>query len=189
MFPESTGPVEATWFSGEIVPDDVTDPTDHSRVELLTLNQRPLEFVWFNLVVYRGKLLLEETVDLKDRVRHTRLTDHLHELFPRMEMAFFHEIHANLADPTPQLVYADWLEERGDPRGEWLRAEVQRVQKEGPRRAWTEKYDRWDIPSGFVPPEDTSWYWRRSAGIPELTPEDRDNRVLLEELRRIGGPN
>src|SRR5262245_8243718 len=32
MFPEHAGSVEATWFSGEIVPDDVVDPQDDSLV-------------------------------------------------------------------------------------------------------------------------------------------------------------
>src|SRR5262245_54378867 len=30
-------------------------------------------------------------------------------------------------DPGPQLVYADWLEERGDPRGEYLRCRCARA--------------------------------------------------------------
>src|SRR6185369_1172947 len=55
MFPGHTGSVEATWFSGEIVPDDVDNPEDHSLVELETLNDMPPRFHWFTLVVHRGK--------------------------------------------------------------------------------------------------------------------------------------
>jgi uncharacterized protein (TIGR02996 family) len=39
------------------------------------------------------------------------------------EAAFLASIQASPADNTPRLVYADWLEERGDPRGEFLRIE------------------------------------------------------------------
>jgi hypothetical protein len=64
MFPDHSGSVEATWFSGEIVPDDVVDPENQSLVDMYTLNKWPLQFEWFILVVHRGKLLLETAVDL-----------------------------------------------------------------------------------------------------------------------------
>ena len=37
------------------------------------------------------------------------------------EDAFLAAIAAAPADQAPRLVFADWLEERGDPRGAWLR--------------------------------------------------------------------
>jgi uncharacterized protein (TIGR02996 family) len=48
-------------------------------------------------------------------------------------------LQAILADPeddAPRLVYADWLEERGDPRGEFIRLQVQFADPalKGPRR-------------------------------------------------------
>jgi uncharacterized protein (TIGR02996 family) len=39
--------------------------------------------------------------------------------------AFIIAIRENPRDDTTRLVYADWLDERGDPRGEWIRIEVQ----------------------------------------------------------------
>ena len=48
------------------------------------------------------------------------------------EQAFVQAILANLTDDGPRLVYADWLEERGDPRGEFLR--IQTVLKRMPRK-------------------------------------------------------
>src|SRR5262249_56596893 len=60
MFPEHSGSVEATWFSGEVVPDDVVNPEDLAVVEMYALNDWPVQFLWFSLVVHRGKLLLEE---------------------------------------------------------------------------------------------------------------------------------
>jgi uncharacterized protein (TIGR02996 family) len=40
------------------------------------------------------------------------------------EQAFLATIRDSPADDTTRLVYADWLEERGDPRGEFLRTAV-----------------------------------------------------------------
>jgi len=42
-----------------------------------------------------------------------------------VEERFLAAIAANPGDREARLVYADWLEERGDPRGEYLRIEVQ----------------------------------------------------------------
>jgi uncharacterized protein (TIGR02996 family) len=46
------------------------------------------------------------------------------------EAAFLKAIEANPKDMATRLVYADWLEERGDSRGEFLRleAEAQRIE-------------------------------------------------------------
>src|SRR5205814_1998554 len=41
------------------------------------------------------------------------------------EEGFLLDIEDHPADDTARLVYADWLEERGDPRGRYLRAEVE----------------------------------------------------------------
>ena len=45
------------------------------------------------------------------------------------------------ADEAPRLVYADWLEERGDPRGAFLRAEAaaSRLPRDGPAFAAAER--------------------------------------------------
>jgi len=42
-----------------------------------------------------------------------------------MDDAFLAALAANFDDETTRLVYADWLDERGDPRGPFLRAEVE----------------------------------------------------------------
>ena len=41
-----------------------------------------------------------------------------------LEASFLADIRDHPDDDTPRLIYADWLEERGDPRGEFLRLEV-----------------------------------------------------------------
>jgi uncharacterized protein (TIGR02996 family) len=47
------------------------------------------------------------------------------------ESAFIEAILASPADEACRLVYADWLEERGDPRGGYLRAEVEQFRTQG----------------------------------------------------------
>src|SRR5579884_4103642 len=44
------------------------------------------------------------------------------------ENAFLQAILENPADDTARLVYADWLEERGDPRGEFIRVQCELAQ-------------------------------------------------------------
>src|SRR5262249_34751659 len=41
------------------------------------------------------------------------------------DRAFIRAIQSSPNDPTLRLVYADWLEERGDPRGDFLRLEAE----------------------------------------------------------------
>ena len=41
------------------------------------------------------------------------------------ELAFLRRIVENLSAPLPKLVFADWLEDRGDPRGPFLRTFVE----------------------------------------------------------------
>jgi uncharacterized protein (TIGR02996 family) len=51
--------------------------------------------------------------------------------------AFLAAIRADPDDDTARLVYADWLDERGDVRGEWLRVqcELARMPQSDPRHA------------------------------------------------------
>ena len=39
------------------------------------------------------------------------------------EQAFFEEIRDQPNNDVPRLIFADWLEERGDPRGEFIRVQ------------------------------------------------------------------
>ena len=45
---------------------------------------------------------------------------------------FLRTIVESQADPVPRLVYADWLEERADPRGPYVRAELEWAQLREP---------------------------------------------------------
>src|SRR5438477_79436 len=41
------------------------------------------------------------------------------------EAAFLDRVCADADDDAPRLVYADWLDERGDPRGEFIRVQCE----------------------------------------------------------------
>ena len=41
------------------------------------------------------------------------------------EALFLQAVLENPDDDTPRLIYADWLEERGDPRGEFIRVQCE----------------------------------------------------------------
>jgi uncharacterized protein (TIGR02996 family) len=85
------------------------------------------------------------------------------------EDALLQAISAEPEDDAPRLVYADWLEERGDPRGEFIRLEcaLARADPNGPRAAplWTRrqqlinKYEREWIRE--LRPFLKSWAFRR----------------------------
>ena len=50
--------------------------------------------------------------------------------------AFLQDILANPEDDTPRLIYADWLEERGDPRGEFIRVQCRLARMPADDRRW-----------------------------------------------------
>ncbi len=60
------------------------------------------------------------------------------------EAAFLQTILENPYDDTPRLVYADWLEERGDPRGEFIHLQyaLERTPEDDPGRPELEARER-----------------------------------------------
>jgi uncharacterized protein (TIGR02996 family) len=48
----------------------------------------------------------------------------------RKELSFLSAVVENFSDDVPTLIYADWLEERGDPRGPFLRSFVEAASDE-----------------------------------------------------------
>jgi uncharacterized protein (TIGR02996 family) len=85
-------------------------------------------------------------------------------------LAFLRDIKANPEDDTPRLILADWLEERGDPRGEYVRLEcaLARMQPTHPRwqAAYTRRQELWQRHAtewvGPLP----GWAWdRRPPGL------------------------
>lgn len=186
MFPEAAGSVEAVWFSGELVADDLTDPKDVERIERVTSYGWPVHFVAFTIVVRLGKLLLETVTDLKAGVTRSRLTRHAEALYPGAEFEFLRTIQADPNDITAKLVYADWLEDRADLRGPLLREEAAKQEREGPLPPRVGFGDKWSVPTARVPAENTVWFWRRLAGIPEPTPEELRHQEFLREFNAKG---
>jgi uncharacterized protein (TIGR02996 family) len=166
MFPEADGSVAAVWYSGEIVSANVTDPEDTESIRRRAELELAVHVVAFTSVVRLGKLLLETATDLKTGGIRSRLTRHAKELFPGDEFAFLTAIQARPDDTTAKLVYADWLEDRGDPRALLIREEISERVRDGPRPPRYELGALQSLPTGYVPPEDVEWFWRHLAGIP-----------------------
>ena len=169
LFPGHAGSVEATWFSGEITPDDVVLPEDNWRIRTRELTNRPVQFLWFILIIHRGQLLLEESIDLKSGAVESRLTRQVERLFSDQELVFLQAVRSKPDGPALKLIYADWLEERGDARSDLLRSEVECTRNQGYRRRSIElgcSRGRQDIASGHVDPNDMAWFWRQLVGIP-----------------------
>jgi uncharacterized protein (TIGR02996 family) len=57
-------------------------------------------------------------------------------------IAFLQAIKEQPDDDTPRLILADWLEERGDPRGELLRLQVTLAHLIPGTKAWWERHGR-----------------------------------------------
>jgi uncharacterized protein (TIGR02996 family) len=83
------------------------------------------------LGVCGGYLIAVHDVTNGDPPQITReFTPRLDEVFPD-HAPFVRAIHVNWADQLPRLVYADWLDERNDPRGELLRVDVEVAKSPG----------------------------------------------------------
>jgi uncharacterized protein (TIGR02996 family) len=111
-------------------------------------------------------------------------------------------------DDAPRLVYADWLDERGDPRGEYLRLDYQLAQARGRLEqlqtqldpAWLTAVRRRGRSVGVVrvgdgrdASVDSIHQWFTYGGLLEGLPTDQMNRrtidgLLREERGRGGEP-
>lgn len=81
------------------------------------------------LTVHAGRLVYLEEVDNQNRtIVRRELTRWAEEVFPPGEYPFLRAIaESGWGDDLPKLVYADWLDERSDIRGELIRVEVKRT--------------------------------------------------------------
>jgi uncharacterized protein (TIGR02996 family) len=99
------------------------------------------------------------------------------------EAAFLAAVRDAPADDTPRLVYADWLEERADPRAAYLRAEVEHF-----RTDWDDIQDSpaWSLREQ-VDPIWAARVSRTPLGIlfPGLTFSGSGPKVEPADLRRI----
>src|SRR5207249_956021 len=66
----------------------------------------------------------------------------LHTASMTLHNAFLLDILEHPDDDTPRLVYADWLMERGEPRGEFIRIQVERARLERDDPRWEPLWKR-----------------------------------------------
>ena len=116
--------------------------------------------------------------------------------------AFLAAIRENPRDDTTRLVYADWLDERGDPRGEWLRIHVQLKQFVADGRLYYPLANRqqrleWDAeidPAWLMTVRRPSWTgteirnWREFYDALNIEPEGWEETVpkpTVEQLDRF----
>ena len=85
-----------------------------------------------------------------------------------IQAAFLSDIAANVEDDAPRLVYADWLDENGDPdRAQFIRVQCQlasmgqhdleRYDLEGPERAERLTYEQLGQQFGLTPVQVTNY--------------------------------
>ena len=105
------------------------------------------------------------------------------------EAAFLSAISAAPEDDTARLVYADWLEERSDPRAEYLRLEVQRnrlTARQKRTEAWPRALERLrphataDWLSRIDRTTRFSVYWP-----PDVCQEARDRQLIGQPLAKV----
>lgn len=118
LFLDETTPIPAKWVSQKLRSPDGNRRYDHrgysSRYASETI-----------LTVFEGQVVvIEEHQGGTGRRSSERLTTHLERIFGTEEGAFLRAVHAAPEDSAPRLVYADWLDERGDTRAEMIRFAV-----------------------------------------------------------------
>jgi uncharacterized protein (TIGR02996 family) len=88
---------------------------------------------------------------------------------------FLETIRANPAADLPRLVYADWLDEQGDPRGEFIRiqCELAKIKDDDPRR-WDLELRQGRLLRWY------GWQWWYKPFSPHAT-RPRFSRGFIEE--------
>ncbi len=123
----------------------------------------------YQLAIHRGRLIAIHRFPVRarpnsDYIFHAAnhlclptatLTLYLDDAFPE-EAPFIRALHTNWSDSLPRLVYADWLDERDDSRGELLRVDV--ALSETPKDARLR--DRRKVVLETV----KDWFWMKLVG-------------------------
>jgi uncharacterized protein (TIGR02996 family) len=116
IFPNASGPVAARWVSQRLESPD----GDQVRYVHFGYQSRYARVMYLTVHVGRVILVEERHGETGERL-DASFTTHLEATFGSDEGSFLRAAHASPADSAPRLVYADWLDERGDPRGELIR--------------------------------------------------------------------
>ena len=157
VFP-SGGPVRATWVSQPLWTPDL----EQKRFSLLGNGTTYAHESY--LSVWDGRLVMVEEVDGKTNRRiGGELTPHLEQLFGPEEGSFLRAAFGDPDDAAPRLVYADWLDERHDPRGEVVRV-AERVRRLDPDDAAREHSTHRDLLRRGL----NHWLWARLLGYHDL---------------------
>jgi uncharacterized protein (TIGR02996 family) len=116
LFPAAAGPVPAAWVSHQV------RGVDFKSVRFSVRGPGPAYDRHLHLWMASGRVVLAEEFRRAGMERADgRFTPHLEAVFGPEEGAFLRAIYADQADSAPRLVYADWLDERNDPRGTVIR--------------------------------------------------------------------
>ena len=117
------------------------------------------------LSVRNGRVVMVEEMDGKTGRRvGGELTPHLEGLFGAEEGSFLRACFAAPDDAAPRLVYADWLDERHDPRAQAVRL-AERFRHLDPESAGRERVAYRDQLGRC------DWLWRRLLGYDHLVTE------------------
>jgi uncharacterized protein (TIGR02996 family) len=168
VFPEATGPVFASWVSlGLRSPDP-------NSVRYSLREYGPTYDSHLYLWAHAGCVVLAEEIHQGDEQRTAgRFTKHLERIYSPDEASFLRAIHADRSDAAPRLVYADWLDERGDPRGTVIRM-VERMRTMSPEAAHRERTAHAKLLARLLPQGLWSWvlgYDREAAAARAIATE------------------
>jgi uncharacterized protein (TIGR02996 family) len=155
---EKGGPVPAAWVNQPLQTQESRDRR-YSPFGSATARATYLS-------VRAGRVVAVEETDGNNRRVGGELTPHLETVFGPEESAFLRACFAAPDDAAPRLVYADWLDERHDPRAEAVRL-AERVRRLDPESASRQRLALGEVLGRG------DWLWRRLLGY------DR----FLQELR------
>lgn len=155
----AAGPVAASWVSQPLLAPDV----EHRRFSPRGNGSYYARET--HLSVWRGRLVMVEEVDGKTGRRvGGELTPTLEGVFGPEEGAFLRAAFADGDDEAPRLIYADWLDDRHDPRAAVVRA-AERLRRLDPEATHTERASLQER----VRHGEGDWLWRRLLGYDRLS--------------------
>ena len=159
LFP-TAAPVAATWVNQTL---RCSDPAQKRFSPIGIGTTYPRET---HLSIWKGLLIAVEETDVQSNRRvGGELSPHLERLFGPEEGAFLRAAFAAPDDAAPRLIYADWLEERDDPRAELVRL-ADRLRTLDPEAASRERMAYRDRLAEFRSP--AASLWLRLLGHGEL---------------------
>lgn len=148
VFPGHETGIRADWVTDRLrVPRG--ECVDYVHAGFASTYERDL---W--LGVSAGRLAFAEEVDNRTLAQvWTEVTPQLEAVYGAEDAAFLRHIRANPFEHTARLVYADWLEERGDPRAVVIRREDELRQLDVEWWSGRQRDDRGPVGWSRYPPE------------------------------------